>query len=52
MSGACSGCAGSTSTIRFGVENMMTYFVPEVKEIISVDEVDPGVSPYYSKEEN
>lgn len=52
MSGACSGCSGSTSTIKFGVENMMTYFVPEVKEIVSVDEVNSTVAPFYPKEES
>lgn len=52
MSGACSGCAGSTSTIKYGVENMMTYFVPEVTEIISIDEENPDVAPYYPKQEN
>jgi Fe-S cluster biogenesis protein NfuA len=27
MAGACSGCAGSTTTIKFGVENMMRHYV-------------------------
>jgi len=48
MKGACSGCAGSTSTIKFGIENMMTYFVPEVTEIISKDDPNSTVDPYYT----
>ncbi|MGY8865365.1 MAG: NifU family protein [Methylophagaceae bacterium] len=50
MAGACSGCAGSTTTIRFGVENMMKHYVPEVTEIISEDEENSSVEPYYQKD--
>lgn len=48
MAGACSGCAGSTTTIRFGIENMMKHYVPEVTEIISEDEANSTVDPYYT----
>lgn len=48
MAGACSGCAGSTTTIKFGVENMMKHYVPEVTEIISEDEENSTVDPYYT----
>jgi len=48
--GACSGCAGSTTTIKFGVENMMRHYVPEVTEIISEDEENSTVEPYYQKD--
>ena len=50
MAGACSGCAGSTTTIKFGVENMMRHYVPEVTEIISEDEENSTVEPYYQKD--
>lgn len=30
MSGACSGCPSSTATLKMGIRNLMTYFVPEV----------------------
>ena len=30
MSGACSGCASSTVTLKLGVENMLKHYVPEV----------------------
>ena len=48
MAGACSGCAGSTTTIKFGVENMMKHFVPEVQEIVTEDDPNSTVGPYYS----
>jgi len=50
MAGACSGCAGSTTTIKFGVQNMMKHYVPEVTEIISEDEENSSVEPYYQKD--
>ena len=50
MAGACSGCAGSTTTIKFGVENMMKHYVPEVIEIITQDEENSTVEPYYQKD--
>ena len=30
MSGACSGCASSTYTLKAGIENMLTHYVAEV----------------------
>ena len=48
MAGACSGCAGSTTTIKFGIENMRKHYVPEVTEIISEDEENSTVDPYYT----
>jgi Fe-S cluster biogenesis protein NfuA len=33
MQGACSGCPSSTVTLKNGIENMMRYYVPEVKEV-------------------
>jgi len=45
--GACSGCSGSSATLKYGVENMIKYYVPEV---ISVDAQDgfSNVNPFYS----
>ena len=37
MSGACSGCASSTVTLKLGVENMLKHYVPEVQEVRPVD---------------
>ena len=37
MSGACSGCASSTVTLKLGVENMLKHYVPEVQEVRPID---------------
>ncbi len=33
MQGACSGCPSSTATLRYGIENLLKHFVPEVQEV-------------------
>ena len=48
MSGACSGCASSTYTLKAGIENMLAYYVPEVKSVEGVDDQESEVAPYYS----
>jgi Fe-S cluster biogenesis protein NfuA len=48
MSGACSGCAGSTQTLTYGVENTMKHYVPEVKSIESEDDMNSQIDPYYT----
>lgn len=48
LAGACSGCAGSTTTIKFGVENMMKHYVPEIEEVIAEDDPNSTVDPYYT----
>jgi len=49
MSGACSGCAGSTQTLKYGVENMMKHYVPEINLVIGED--DPNFNdPYYKND--
>ena len=51
MSGACSGCASSTVTLKLGVENMLKHYVPEVNAVEGVD--DPNFNdPYYTSWEN
>ena len=37
MQGACSGCPSSTATLKMGIENLLKHYVPEVKEVQSVD---------------
>ena len=47
MSGACSGCASSTVTLKLGVENMLKHYIPAVKRVTGID--DPNYNnPYYS----
>tara|TARA_E500000178_G_C16979597_1_gene735090 strand:+ start:82 stop:366 length:285 start_codon:yes stop_codon:yes gene_type:complete len=46
MSGACSGCASSTVTLKLGVENMLKHYVREITAVQGVD--DPNFNdPYY-----
>lgn len=33
MQGACSGCPSSTATLRYGIENLLKHFVPEVEQV-------------------
>jgi Fe-S cluster biogenesis protein NfuA len=47
LGGACSGCAGSTMTLKMGVENMIKHYVPEVKTV-SAEDGFSTVDPYYS----
>lgn len=35
MRGACSGCPSSAATLKNGIQNLMTYFVPEVNEVVA-----------------
>jgi len=48
LGGACSGCAGSTMTLKFGVENMLKHYIPEVVAIEAQDDPFSTVNPYYS----
>ena len=36
MHGACSGCPSSTATLKYGIENMLRHYVPEVVEVRAV----------------
>ena len=47
LSGACSGCAGSTMTLKHGIQQMMTQLVPEVTEVEGMDDPFSSVDPYY-----
>ena len=47
LSGACSGCAGSTMTLKHGIEQMMKQLVPEVSSVEGIEDPFSSVSPYY-----
>ena len=49
MSGACSGCAGSTMTLKMGVENLLTSMIPEVESVEGFDDPFSDVNPFYSQ---
>ena len=36
LQGSCSGCPSSTLTLKRGVENLLTHYVPEVREVTSI----------------
>ena len=43
MQGSCSGCPSSSVTLKSGIENMLTHYIPEVKEVHNVgDDGDDG----------
>lgn len=48
LGGACSGCAGSTMTLKMGVENMIKHFVPEVLTVDAYDDPFSNVDPFYT----
>jgi Fe-S cluster biogenesis protein NfuA len=47
LSGACSGCAGSTMTLKHGIEQMMTNLIPEVNSVEGIDDPFSTVDPFY-----
>ena len=47
MSGACSGCAMSTATLKRGVKNILKHYVPEVALVEGRDDPNSEVAPYY-----
>ncbi|MFZ1815497.1 MAG: NifU family protein [Rhizobiaceae bacterium] len=36
MRGACSGCPSSTATLKYGIQNLLKHFIPEVREVEAV----------------
>lgn len=38
MKGSCSGCSQSHATLQVGVKNMLDHYIPEVKEIVGLNE--------------
>lgn len=50
LSGACAGCAGSTMTLKYGVENMVKHYVPEVTDVEAIHDQNSTVEPYYKEQ--
>ena len=48
LGGACSGCAGSTMTLKMGVENMLKHYVPEIITVEAIDDPFSTVNPFYN----
>jgi Fe-S cluster biogenesis protein NfuA len=38
LKGSCAGCPSSSVTLKNGIENMLKHYVPEVKEVLPIDE--------------
>ena len=36
MKGACAGCPSSTATLKYGIQNLLKHFIPEVQEVSAV----------------
>ena len=47
MKGACSGCAGSTATLKKGIESTMKHYIPEVKSVEGEDDPNSTTKPYH-----
>jgi Fe-S cluster biogenesis protein NfuA len=47
LSGSCSGCAGSSATLKYGVENLLTHYIPEVKSVYGKDDYTSSAPPFY-----
>jgi len=33
MKGACAGCPSSTATLKYGIQNLLRHFIPQVQEV-------------------
>eukprot|EP00927_Polykrikos_kofoidii_P068343 TRINITY_DN63717_c0_g1_i1.p1 TRINITY_DN63717_c0_g1~~TRINITY_DN63717_c0_g1_i1.p1 ORF type:complete len:283 (-),score=47.22 TRINITY_DN63717_c0_g1_i1:120-854(-) len=40
LQGACAGCPKSNVTLQMGIKNLMTHYLPEVKDVLAVEEDD------------
>lgn len=36
MQGACSGCPSSTATLKYGVQNLLKHYIPEIESVEAV----------------
>eukprot|EP00419_Tripos_fusus_P039845 CAMPEP_0172769090 /NCGR_PEP_ID=MMETSP1074-20121228/185983_1 /TAXON_ID=2916 /ORGANISM="Ceratium fusus, Strain PA161109" /LENGTH=173 /DNA_ID=CAMNT_0013604599 /DNA_START=159 /DNA_END=680 /DNA_ORIENTATION=- len=46
MHGACSGCPKSSVTLQHGIKNLMEHYIPEVKNVLPVEEEDGTPHPH------
>ena len=47
MSGACSGCSSSSYTLQQGIQQMLQYYIPEIKGVEKIEDPNSTVDPYY-----
>merc|ERR1719401_639194 len=43
MIGACAGCPKSNVTLQHGIKNLMEHYIPEVKEVVPVEDDDDEI---------
>nr|WP_246058011.1 NifU family protein [Luteithermobacter gelatinilyticus] len=36
MQGACSGCPSSTATLKYGIQNLLKHYIPEVESVEAI----------------
>ena len=36
LQGSCSGCPSSTMTLKQGVQNLLSHYIPEVKQVLAI----------------
>ncbi len=49
MGGGCQGCGMAHMTLRNGVETMIKYKIPEIKEVVDQTDHSSGTNPYFEK---
>jgi len=42
LAGSCVGCPSSSVTLKNGVENMLMHYIPEVTNVVSLEEEEEG----------
>ena len=42
LKGSCSGCPSSTLTLKQGVQNLLSHYIPELKEVLA-EAVPPSI---------
>jgi NFU1 iron-sulfur cluster scaffold homolog, mitochondrial len=47
LSGSCSGCAGSSQTLKYGIENLLMHYVPEVKGVMGHHDPTSMSQPFF-----
>jgi len=46
MHGACSGCPKSAVTLQHGIKNLMEHYIPEVKNVLPVEDGEEEDVPH------
>ncbi len=48
MGGGCQGCGLSETTLKQGIERIVTDYVPEIKQVLDITDHAEGKNPYYT----